>query len=176
LSFCHSHLVDSSDGKVLLGSHRNRVGTSVWRCVGFRHRIGVQMRFGVHMSIMALLSAIETSPLSWILRGVWSYLQPLYVLLASSRSLKITRVLDHMMLQSYIALLGLMGPLLELLLDNRCGRVGTVVGSWGVYCCHFRAVSWIGTNVSKVTLLSTVVALPIGWSSCHILVALGWGR
>jgi hypothetical protein len=33
-------------------------------------KIGVRSRFGAHMSIVALLSAIETSPLSWILRGV----------------------------------------------------------------------------------------------------------
>jgi hypothetical protein len=39
-----------------------------------------------------------------------------------------------------------------------------------------RGVSLIGTDISKVTLLSIVVALLVGQSSCHILVALSWGR
>jgi hypothetical protein len=79
-------------------------------------------------SIVALLSAAETSLLSWILRGVWNCLQPLHNLVASSRSLKIVGVLDHLALRSYLALFGWMGHLLELLLDNRCGRVDLAVG------------------------------------------------
>jgi hypothetical protein len=78
---------------------------------------------------VALLSTVETSPLSWILRGVWSCLQPLHVLVASSRGLKIAGVIVYLVLQSCIALFGSVGPLLELLLDNRCGRVDLVVGS-----------------------------------------------
>jgi hypothetical protein len=68
-----------------------------------------------------------------------------------------------------------MGPLLELLLDSRHGRVDLVVGSWRGYRCHIRAISLIGTDINKVSLLSIVVALLVGRSSCHILVALGWG-
>jgi hypothetical protein len=64
LSFYHSHLVDSSSSKVLCGSHRNRVGTSIGRWVGCRHPIGVRSLFGAHMSIVALLSTVETSPLT----------------------------------------------------------------------------------------------------------------
>jgi hypothetical protein len=129
------------------------------------------------MSIVALFSAVETSPLNWILRGVWSCLQPLHVLVASSRSLKIAGVLDHLALQSCIALFfGWMGPLLELLLDSRHGRVDLAVGSLRGYHCHIRVVLQIGTNISKVTLLLIVVALPISQSLCHILVPLGWGR
>jgi hypothetical protein len=81
------------------------------------------------MSIVALLSAIETSPLTWILCGVWSCLQPLHVLDASSRSLKIAHGLDHQTLWSCIALFCWMGPLMELLLDSRGGRVDLEVGS-----------------------------------------------
>jgi hypothetical protein len=106
----------------------------------------------------------------------WSCLQPLHVLVASNRSLKIAGVLDHLALQSCIALLCWMGPLLELLLDSRRDRVDLTVGCWGGYHCHIRAVSWIGTDISKMTLLFIVVALPISQSSCHILVALGWGQ
>jgi hypothetical protein len=54
------------------------------------------------MSIVVLFSIIETSPLNWILRGVWSCLQHLHVLFPSSRSLKIAGVLDHLALQSIV--------------------------------------------------------------------------
>jgi hypothetical protein len=82
------------------------------------------------MSIVVLFHVIETSPLNWILRGVWSYLQHLHVLVPSSRSLKIVRGLDHLVLQSCIALFfGWMGPLLELLPDSRHGGVDLAVGS-----------------------------------------------
>jgi hypothetical protein len=81
------------------------------------------------MSIVALLSAIETSLLNWILRGVWSCLWPLHILVASSRSLKIAGVLYHLALWSCIALFSWMGPLLELLLDSTCSRVEVAVGS-----------------------------------------------
>jgi hypothetical protein len=81
------------------------------------------------MSIVALLAAVETSLLSWILRGGWSCLQPLHVLVATNRSMKIAGVLDHLALRSYIALLGWMRLLLELLLDSRHGRVDLAVES-----------------------------------------------
>jgi hypothetical protein len=64
LSFCHSHLVDFSSSKILPGSHGNRVGTSVGRLVCCRCLLGLSMSFGTHMSIVSLLSTIETSPLS----------------------------------------------------------------------------------------------------------------
>jgi hypothetical protein len=52
------------------------------------------------------------------------------VLVASSRSLKIAGVLDHLVMWSCIALFfSWMGPLLELLLDSRHGRVDLAVGS-----------------------------------------------
>jgi hypothetical protein len=176
LSVFKSHLVDSSSSKVLSGSHGNRVDTTIERWVGWRYPIGVWSRFGAHMSIVALLSTVETPLLSWILRDVWSCLQPLHVLVASSRSLKIASGFDHLALWSYIALFGWMGPLLELLLDSRHDRVDLAVGSWWGYRCYVRAVLRIGTNVSTVILLSTIVALHVSWSSCHILVALGWCR
>jgi hypothetical protein len=115
------------------------------------------------MSIVALFSTIETSLLSCILRGVCSCLQPLHVLVASSRSLKIASVRDHLVLRSCIALFGWIGSLLELLLDSRCSRVDLVIGSRGGYHYHIRVVLWIGADVSKVTHLSTVVAFLVWW-------------
>jgi hypothetical protein len=112
------------------------------------------------MGIVVLFSIVETSRLNWILHGVWSCLHHLHVLVPNSRSLKIAGVLDHLALWSCIALFfGWMGPLLKLLLDSRHGRVDLAVGSLRGYRCHIRAVSLIGTDISKVTLLSTVVAL-----------------
>jgi hypothetical protein len=82
------------------------------------------------MIIVVLFSIVETSPLNWILHGVWSCLQHLHVLFPSSRSLKIARGLNHLALRSCIDLFfGWMGPLLELLLDSRHGRVDLMVGS-----------------------------------------------
>jgi hypothetical protein len=60
----------------------------------------------------------------------WSCLWHLRVLVPSSRSQKIVGVLEHLVLRSYIALFfGWMGPLLELLLDSRHGRVDLVIAS-----------------------------------------------
>jgi hypothetical protein len=101
LSFCHSYLVDSSSSKVLLVSHENRVGTSIGEWVGCQHQIGARM------SIVALLSTVETLLFSWILQGVWSCLQPLHVVVFSSRSLKFAGVLDDLALWSCIALFNL---------------------------------------------------------------------
>jgi hypothetical protein len=141
LSSFNNYLVDSSSSKVLLSSHENRVGTSIGRWVGWRHPIGVWSQFGAHVSIVALFSAVETSLLNWILCGVWSCLHHLHVLVASSRILKIAGVFDHLVLQSCIALFfSWMGPLLELLLDNKYCRVDLAVGSWRDYHCHIRAV------------------------------------
>jgi hypothetical protein len=174
LSFFNNHLVDSSSSKVLPSSHENIVDTSIGRWVGWRHPIRVWSQFGAHMSIVVLLSVVETSPLNWILSGVCSCMQPLPILVPSNRSLKIARGLDHLVLRSFIALFfGWMEPLLELLLDSRHCRVDLAVRNWRGYRCLIRAVLRIGTNVSKVTLLSIVVALLVDWSSCHILVALG---
>jgi hypothetical protein len=80
------------------------------------------------MSIVALFSVVETSPLNWILHGVWSCLQHLHILVASSRSLMIAGVLEHLALQSCIALF-FSWPLLELPLDSRHSRVDLAVGS-----------------------------------------------
>jgi hypothetical protein len=82
------------------------------------------------MSVVVLFSVVETSLLNWILRGVWSCLQHLHVLVASSRSLKIAGVFEHLELWSCISLFfSWMGPLLELLLDSRHARVDLAVGS-----------------------------------------------
>jgi hypothetical protein len=82
------------------------------------------------MSIVVLFSIVETSPLNWILRGVWSCMQPLHVLVPNSSCLKIAGVLEHLALRSCITLfIGWMGPLLELLLDSRHCRVDLAVGS-----------------------------------------------
>jgi hypothetical protein len=82
------------------------------------------------MSIVVLFSVVETSPLIWIFHDAWCCLQHLHVLVPSSRSLKIAHGLDHLVLHSYIALFfSWMGPLLELLLDSRHGRVDLAVGS-----------------------------------------------
>jgi hypothetical protein len=85
-------------------------------------------------------------------------------LVTSSRSLKIPGVLDNLEMRSYIALLDWMGPLLELLLDSRCGRVDLAVGGKICYWCRSERLAWIVTVKGRVTSLSTVVVHLADWS------------
>jgi hypothetical protein len=64
MSIYHSHLVDSSSSMILPDSCGNRVGTLVGGWVGCRRLIGMWLRLGAHMSIVALLSTVERPLLS----------------------------------------------------------------------------------------------------------------
>jgi hypothetical protein len=77
------------------------------------------------MSIVALLSAVETPSLTWIFRSIWSLLWALHTLDTSSTSLEDIGVLDHLTLWNCIALPNWLGPLLKLWLgrtENMHGR------------------------------------------------------
>jgi hypothetical protein len=77
------------------------------------------------MCIVALLSAVEASSLSWIPCGVWSCLRALDALVTSCKSLEHIGLSDHLVLWSCIALPHWLGPLLKLLLsriENRPDR------------------------------------------------------
>jgi hypothetical protein len=90
-------MVDSPTSIVLLGSNRNRVGsTSRVRCSS-SSLIGTGARIGASVGVMFLLSTVVAPTIS-LQRGLGS-LGPLNTLIPSSRSLKIVGALNHLMLQ-----------------------------------------------------------------------------
>jgi hypothetical protein len=89
-------MVDSPTSIVLLGSNRNRVGsTSGDRCSS-SNMIGTGVRIGASVGVMSLFSIViaPTISLQWVLGS----LGPLDTLIPSSKSLEIVGVLNHLML------------------------------------------------------------------------------
>jgi hypothetical protein len=90
-------MVDSTTSIVLLGSNRNRVGsTSRGRCSG-GSLIGMGAWVGASVGIMSLVSTVVAPTIS--LQRVLDSLGPLNTLISSSRSPEIVGVLNHLMLQ-----------------------------------------------------------------------------
>jgi hypothetical protein len=89
-------MVDSPMSIVLLGSNRNRVGsTSQGRYIS-SSQIGTGAWIGASVGIMSLVSTVvaPTISMQWVL----GCLGPLSILNPSSRSLEIVGVLNHLML------------------------------------------------------------------------------
>jgi hypothetical protein len=90
-------MVDSPTSIVLLGSNRNRVGsTSRVRCSS-SSLIGTGAWIGASVGVMFLLSTVVAPTIS--LQGGLGSLGPLNTLIPSSRSLKIVGALNHLMLR-----------------------------------------------------------------------------
>jgi hypothetical protein len=103
--FLHSNTVDSPTSIVLLGSNRNRVGsTSRARCSS-SSLISTGAWIGALVSIMALFSTVVAPTIS--LHQVLGCLGPLNTLIPSSRSLGIVGALNHLMLKGRKSLNGL---------------------------------------------------------------------
>jgi hypothetical protein len=89
-------MIDSPMGVVLLGSNKNRVGsTGRGRC-SYCRLIGMSARIGASAGIMSLFSTIlaPTISLLWVLGSSGS----LNTMIPSSRSLEIVEVLNHLTL------------------------------------------------------------------------------
>jgi hypothetical protein len=89
-------MIDSPTGVVLLGSNRNRVGStgrSRCSCSGL---ISTSARIGASVDVMSLFTIIvaPTISLLWVLGS----LGPLNTLIPSSRSLEIVGALNHLTL------------------------------------------------------------------------------
>jgi hypothetical protein len=96
LCFFHSHMIDSPMGVVLLGSNRNRVGsTGRGRC-NYSKLINMSVRIGASTSVMSLFT-IVIAPTVSLLRVLGS-LGSLNTLIPSSRSLEVVGALNHLML------------------------------------------------------------------------------
>jgi hypothetical protein len=94
LRFYHSHMVDSPMGVVLLGSNRNRVGsTGRGRC-SYSGLIDTSAWIGASVDVMSLFSTIVAPTIS-LLRFLGS-LSSLNTLIPNSRSLEIVGALNHL--------------------------------------------------------------------------------
>jgi hypothetical protein len=96
LHFFHDHMIDSPTGVVLVGSNRNRVGsTGRGRC-SYSGLISMRARVGASIGVMSLFTTVVAPTIS-LLRVLGS-LGPLNTLIPSSRSLEIVGALNNLTL------------------------------------------------------------------------------
>jgi hypothetical protein len=109
-------MVDSPTSIVLLGSNRNRVGSTGNSRCSSSSLISTGARIGASVGIMSLLSTVVAATIS--LQRVLGTLGPLNNLIPSSRSLEIVGSLNHLMLQGRKSLSGCPRSRLELQLNK----------------------------------------------------------
>jgi hypothetical protein len=90
-------MIDSPTGVVLLGSNRNRVGSSGRGRCSYSRLIDMSAWIGASIGVMSLFTIAIASTVS-LLRVLGS-LGPLNTLIPSNRSLEVIGVLNHMTLQ-----------------------------------------------------------------------------
>jgi hypothetical protein len=109
-------MVDSPTSIVLLGSNRNRVGsTSGGRCSS-SSLIGTGVWIGASVGVMTLVSIVVASTIS--LQRVLGSLGPLNTLILSNRSLEIVGALNHLILWGGKSLFSCLRPWLKLRLSK----------------------------------------------------------
>jgi hypothetical protein len=112
LHFFHGHMIDSPSGVVLLGSNKNRVGsTGRGRC-SYSGLIGTSARIGASGGVMSIFTTIVAPMIS--LLQVFGSLGPLNILIPSSRSLEIVGALNHLTLRGRESLSSYLRPWLKL--------------------------------------------------------------
>jgi hypothetical protein len=90
-------MIDSPTGVVLLGSNRNRVGsTGRGRC-SYSRLIDMSARIRASIGVMSLFTTAIAPTVS--LLWVFGSLGPLNTLIPSSRGLEVVGVLNHLMLR-----------------------------------------------------------------------------
>jgi hypothetical protein len=108
LRFFHSHMIDSPTGIVLLGSNRNRVGsTGRGRC-SYSRLTDTSAPIGASIGVMSLFTTAIASTVS-LLRVLGS-LGTLNTLIPSNRSLKVVGALNHLTLQGRESLSSCLRP------------------------------------------------------------------
>jgi hypothetical protein len=112
LGFLHSNMIDSPTSIVLLGSNRNRVGSTSGGTCSSSSLIGTGAQIGASVGIMSLLSTVVAPMinLQWVLGSLGS----LNTLIPSSRSLEIVGVLNHLTLQGGKSFSSCLRPWLKL--------------------------------------------------------------
>jgi hypothetical protein len=97
LRFFHSHMIDSPMGVVLLGSNRNRVGsTGRGRC-SYSRLTNMSVRIGASIGVMSLFTTAIT-PMVSLLRVLGS-LGSLNTLIPNNKSLEVVGALNHLTLR-----------------------------------------------------------------------------
>jgi hypothetical protein len=96
LRFFHSHMIDSPTGVVLLGSNRNRIGSTGRGKYSYGRLTDTSVRIGASIGVMSLFTTIIAPMISllWVLGSFGS----LNTLIPSSRSLEVVGALNHLML------------------------------------------------------------------------------
>jgi hypothetical protein len=115
LRFFHNHMIDSPTGVVLLGSDRNRVGsTGRGRC-SYRRLTDTGARIGASIGVMSLFTT-AIAPMVSLLRVLGS-LGSMNTLIPSSRSLEVVGV-NHLTLQGRESLSSYLRPSQKLWLSR----------------------------------------------------------
>jgi hypothetical protein len=109
-------MIDSPTGVVLLGSHRNRVGSMSRGKCSYSRLIGTSVRIGASVGIMSLFTTIVAPTIS--LLRVFGSLGSLNTLIPSSRSLEIVGALNHLTLWGRESLSSCLWPWLKLRLSR----------------------------------------------------------
>jgi hypothetical protein len=109
-------MIDSSTGVVLLGSNKNRVGSTDRDRCSCSRLISMSARIGASVGIISLFTTI-VAPTTSLLRVLGSF-GPLNTLIPSSRSPDIVGTLNHLMLRGRESLSSCMRPWLKLRLSR----------------------------------------------------------
>jgi hypothetical protein len=89
-------MIDSPTGVVLLGSNRNRVGSTGSGKCSYSRLTDTSARIGASIGVMSLFTT-AIAPTVSLLRALGS-LDPLNTLILSSRGLEVVGALNHLML------------------------------------------------------------------------------
>jgi hypothetical protein len=116
LRFFYSHMIDSPTGVVLLGSNRNRIGsTGRGRC-SYSRPIDTSARIGASIGVMSLFTTVIAHTIS--LLQVLGRLGSLNTLIPGSRSLEVVGALNHLTLWGRESLSSCLWPWLKLRLSR----------------------------------------------------------
>jgi hypothetical protein len=116
LRFFHGHMIDSPMGVVLLGSNRNRIGsTGRGRC-SYSRLIDMSAWIGASIGVMSMFTT-AIAPTVSLLR-VLDSLGSLNTLIPSSRSLEVVGELNHLTLRGRESLSGCLWRWLKLRLSR----------------------------------------------------------
>jgi hypothetical protein len=110
-------MIDSPTGVVLLGSNRNRVGsTGRGRC-SYSRPTDTSARIGASIGVMSLFNTAITPTVSllWVLGS----LGPLNALIPSYRGLEVVGMLNHLTLRGRESLSSCLWPWQEMWLSRR---------------------------------------------------------
>jgi hypothetical protein len=125
-------MIDSPTGVVLLGSNRNRVGSTGRGMCSYSRLIDMSARIGASIGIISLFTTVIAPTIS-LLRVLCS-LGSLNTLIPSSWGLEVVAALNHLMLRGRESLSSCLRPWQKLWLSktehrSRCGRSNLGLGA-----------------------------------------------